>query len=114
MKIYIFADMEGCSGISNSEYITGSKTVLGASFMAQDINACIAGCFEAGAKEVIVRDGHGGGVNLDPSQIDPRATLIQGATPGERFPDIEGAAGLILLGYHAMAGTEAAVLEHSY
>ena len=114
MKIYIFADMEGCSGISNSEYITGNKIALGASFMAQDINACIAGCFEAGAKEVIVRDGHGGGVNLDPSQIDPRATLIQGATPGERFPDIEGAAGLILLGYHAMAGTEAAVLEHSY
>ena len=114
MKIYIFADMEGCSGISNSEYITGSKIALGASFMAQDINACIAGCFEAGAKEVIVRDGHGSGVNLDPSQIDPRATLIQGATPGERFPDIEGAAGLILLGYHAMAGTEAAVLEHSY
>lgn len=114
MKIYIFADMEGCSGISNSEYINGSKAALGASFMAQDINACIAGCFEAGAKEVIVRDGHGCGVNIDPSQIDPRATLIQGATPGVRFPDIEGAAGLILLGYHAMAGTEAALLEHSY
>lgn len=114
MKIYIFADMEGCSGISNSEYINGSKAALGASFMAQDINACIAGCFDAGAKEVIVRDGHGCGVNLDPSEIDPRATLIQGATPGVRFPDIEGAAGLILLGYHAMAGTEAALLEHSY
>ncbi len=114
MKIYIFADMEGCSGISNSEYINGSKAAMGAAFMAQDINACIAGCFDAGATEVIVRDGHGAGINVDPAVIDPRATLIQGAAPGIRFPDIEGSAGLILLGYHAMAGTEGALLEHTY
>jgi len=114
MKIYIFADMEGCSGISNSEYIHGSKAAMGANFMAQDINACIAGCFDAGATEVIVRDGHAAGINVDPACIDPRATLIQGSTPGVRFPDIEGSDGLILLGYHAMAGTEGAVLEHTY
>ena len=117
MKIYIFADLEGISGVSNSEYITGSQHFvdLGRKFMAEDINSCIAGCFEAGATEVIVRDGHSVGVNVDPSLIDPRATLIQGAAPhGVRFPDIEGSVGIILLGYHAMAGTEGALLEHSY
>jgi D-amino peptidase len=114
MKIFIFADMEGCSGISGSEFISGKYQDLGGKLMAADINACVAGCFEAGAKQVIVRDGHGAGTNFNPEEIDPRAELIQGATPGVRYPEIEGAAGLILLGYHAMAGTEGAVLEHTY
>ena len=117
MKIYIFADLEGISGIANSEYINGNPhfVELARRYMAEDINSCVEGCFEAGATEVIVRDGHSNGTNLDPHMIDPRATLIQGAAPyGVRFPDIEGANGLILLGYHAMAGTEGALLEHSY
>ncbi len=117
MKIFIFADMEGCSGISNGDFIRGDRArflELGGRYMAEDINACIAGCAAAGATEIIVRDGHGPGVNFDPGMIDPRADLIQGATPGIRFPDIEGADGLILLGYHAMAGTENALLEHTY
>ncbi len=116
MKIFIFADLEGCSGISNGEYVSGRQKFidLGCKFMADDINACIEGCIEAGATEIIVRDGHSTGVNVDPSAIDPRADLIQGATPGVRFPDIDGAAGLILLGYHAMAGAPNALLEHTY
>ena len=117
MKIYIFADMEGISGVAGSEYISGQPhfVELARRYMADDINSCAEGCFEAGATEVIVRDGHGAGFNVDPDRIDPRVTLIQGAAPrGVRFPDIEGSHGLILLGYHAMAGTEGALLEHSY
>ena len=43
-----------------------------------------------------------------------RVQLVQGATPGKRFFGIEGSDGVILLGYHAMAGTRGALLEHSY
>ena len=117
MKIYIYADMEGCSGISNSEFIGGGRprfAELGCQFMAADINACVAGCFDAGATEVIVRDGHSSGLNFSAADIDPRAQVIQGDTPGIRFADIDGAAGLILLGYHAMAGTTGALLDHTY
>jgi len=113
-KVYIFADMEGCSGVTGSEQVSGAHAEKGRQFMAGDMNACIAGCFAAGATEVVVRDGHGGGTNVDVKSIDPRARLIQGATPGVRFKDFEGSAALILLGYHAMALTPGGVLAHSY
>ncbi len=119
MKIYIFVDIEGISGVCNRQYILASDgrpdlVALARRYMAEDTNACIEGCFRAGATKVIVRDGHGGGSNMTRADIDPRADFIDGLTPGERFADIDGADGIILLGYHAMAGTPGAVLEHSY
>ncbi len=117
MKIYIFADMEGISGVSCRGHVLSSEPALyatGRERMAADINACVAGCFQGGADVVIVRDGHGGGCNVDPRRIDSRAELIQGATPGVRFSGIGDSDGLILLGYHAKAGTPGALLEHSY
>ncbi len=119
MKIYIYADMEGCSGISSKHYVSKASERPNLQeearrLMTMDINACIAGCAKAGATEIIVRDGHGGGMNVKRSDIDPRADLIDGDTPRERFADIEGSDGLILLGYHAMAGTPGAILEHTY
>jgi D-amino peptidase len=63
---------------------------------------------------VTVRDGHGGGRNVDPELIDKRAKLIQGATPDARFKGIDGCDAVILLGYHARALTPAAIMAHSY
>lgn len=110
-KVYISTDMEGCSGIANSEQVAGDE---GKQQMAGDMNACIEGCFAAGATEVVVRDHHGGGRNVNPESIDRRAKLIQGPTPGKRFKDLEGSAAVILLGYHAMALTPNGTLAHSY
>lgn len=116
LKVYVFADMEGISGVTCSEQTlpSASRYREGCRRMADDINACVAGCFDAGATEVVVRDGHGGGKNVDPAQIDPRARLIQGATPHVRFAELEGCGAMILLGYHAKALTPQAVLAHSY
>lgn len=97
-KVYIATDMEGCSGVASSEQIAAD---VGKELMAGDMNACIAGCFAAGATEVVVRDIHGGGRNVEPQVIDRRAKLIQGSTPEKRFKDVEGSAAIILLGYHA-------------
>lgn len=111
-SVYIFTDMEGCSGLTNRDQLLSGAGPLR---MAEDMNACIAGCFEAGASKVIVRDGHGGGLNVNPALIDKRAILIQGATPGERYHGgIDSCAALILLGYHAMALTPDAIMAHSY
>ena len=109
--VYIFADMEGCSGVTNSEQVAGGE---GALRMAEDINVCVAACFEAGATRVVVRDGHSSGTNVDPAKIDPRAELIQGPTPGVRYQHLEGCEAIILLGYHAMSLTPNAILAHSY
>lgn len=117
-KIYIMVDLEGISGISGSSYCNASQNrpdliAEARTLMAGDINACVEGCIRGGATEVIVKDCHGGGFNVTRAMVDPRADLIDGDTPGERFADIEGSAGLILLGYHARGGTEGAVCEHT-
>ena len=116
MKIYIFADMEGISGICGSQYVVsdGSQYAAGRRYLTDDVNACAAACFEAGATEVVVRDGHGGGTSILWNELGPHIRLVQGQTPGKRFYGIEGSDGVILLGYHAMAGTRNALLEHSY
>jgi D-amino peptidase len=103
--------MEGCSGVTCSEQVASEE---GAQLMAGDMNACIEACFAAGATEVVIRDHHGSGTNVDPEAIDRRAKLIQGKTPKNRFKDIEGSAAIILLGYHAKALTPGGTLAHSY
>ena len=94
-----------------SEQVAGEE---GKQLMTGDMNACIEGCFAAGATEVVIRDHHGGGRNVNPQSIDKRAKLIQGKTSGNRFKDIEGSAAMILLGYHAKALTPSGTLAHSY
>ena len=113
-KVYVFTDMEGCSGVAGSEQVSGARAEEGRRLMAEEMNACIAGCFAAGATEVVVRDGHGSGTNVNAKSVDPRARLIQGRTPGVRFKDFDGTDALILLGYHAKALTPEAVLAHTY
>ncbi|MBN2641999.1 MAG: M55 family metallopeptidase [Victivallales bacterium] len=116
MNIYIFADMEGISGVSGSDFVRldGLFYQDGRRFYTMDINVCIDACFKAGADAVIVRDGHGSGNNLLWSELDPRAEVIQGNSGSTRLPGIKGCSAIILLGYHAMAGTTNALLEHTY
>lgn len=115
MKIYIFVDMEGISGISGGGYVSEDHRLYqtGRKFYTWDINACVKGCIEAGAESVIVRDGHSCGQHAILEELDPRAELIQGDSGLQRMPGLGECAGLILLGYHAMAGTTGALLEHT-
>ena len=118
MKIYIVTDNEGLAGVSGANYISPDRgrndlVAHARQLLADEINACIEGCCRAGATEIVVRDGHGDGQNVTRAMIDPRADLICGATPGVLLADLEGSDGLILLGYHAKAGTPGAVCEHT-
>ncbi len=116
MKIFIFADIEGISGIFSPEQVLphGSRFQEGRDFMTADINACAEGCKAGGADVVVVRDGHGGSYSVRWEKLSPAVDeVLCGPCGDDRFEGIDGFDGLILLGYHAMAGTGAAVLEHS-
>jgi len=115
MKIFVAFDMEGISGIFQSEQVSPGSRLYeeGRRFLTQDVNACVEGCFAGGAEQVVVRDIHGGGNHFVWEDLDPRAEYVRGATERERLPGIAQCAGLILLGYHAMAGTREAILEHT-
>lgn len=115
MNIYIFADMEGISGITSREFVKtdGRFYEKGRRCYGWDINACVEGCFEAGARAVIVRDGHSTGRTAALSELDPRAEIIQGPTK-ERMRRIRECDAVILLGYHAMNHTPDGFLNHTY
>ena len=118
MKVYIRTDLEGVSGVAGAFFVKeqlGRPDLVGEgrNLLAQDINACIRGCVRAGATEILVKDGHGGGFNVMRSQISPEAVLLDGQSPGTLTPGCDGAAAMILLGFHALAGTWGAVCEHT-
>lgn len=117
MNIYIMADAEGISGIYDSEQVStapGSRYAEGRERMTRDINVCAEACKEAGAELVYVRDCHGGGSNILWDKISPCADFcIIGSTGQDRFPGLDDCDAVILLGYHAMAGTPGAILEHT-
>ena len=84
--------------------------------MTLEANAAVEGAFQGGASSVVVNDSHGDMYNLLPEELDPRAELLTG-TPKpwsmmQGFGSDFGAA--LFIGYHASAGTEAAVLDHTY
>ncbi len=116
MRIYISVDMEGISGINGPEYVMrdGRWYAAGQRLMTADANAAVRGAFDGGADEVIVADMHGSSGNILVEELDPRALLLAGTPHQPRFPFLdETVDGVFLVGYHAMAGTLAANLEHT-
>ena len=54
MNVYIFVDMEGISGVSNSEFVmtSGRHYAESRRYYTDDLNACVRGCFAGGAQAV--------------------------------------------------------------
>ena len=116
MDVFVMTDMEGVSGVCRSGHVRHGDPLYAAGrrYLTWDVNACVAGCFDAGASGVVVRDAHSGqGDNFIWEELDPRAEYIMGEHGRRRYGPIERFDALILLGYHAMAGTPEAVLEHT-
>ena len=109
--------MEGISSIvswdevdrNHSEYAYARK------IMASDLNAAIEGALEAGAKEIVVSDAHGGMRNLRPEEVHEAAYLIRGSPkPNSMMEGIkEGFDAAMYVGYHSMKGTQNGVCAHT-
>jgi D-amino peptidase len=119
LKVFISVDMEGLSGVAEAADVnpTGRDYEHFRTIMAAETNAAIAGAVRAGATMVVVRDSHGGKMNLRPGDLtSPRARLIRGANTGPKNM-MEGIdetfAAAVFIGYHAKAGTPNAVLAHT-
>jgi D-amino peptidase len=118
VKILIAADMEGITGVVAGDHVTPGHYEYGRfrSLMTQDVNAAVAGAFDAGAREVIVSDGHWDERNILIEELDSRARLNSG-TPAP-FSMVQGidadVDGVFFVGYHARAGTQKAILDHTW
>lgn len=118
-SVFISVDMEGVAGIVHRKQVTrgvGDYEVA-RELMTAEANAAVAGAFEGGATRVVVNDAHGDMFNLLPEKLDPRAELVLGS-PKVPFSMMQGFGPefdlALFVGYHAAAGTEAAVLDHTY
>jgi D-amino peptidase len=120
MKIYMMTDLEGVSGVVDFENRADDsrenqrKRAIMRRLLTGEVNAAIQGLFEGGATEVIVNDGHGSGYTIDFEEIDPRVTVIHGTKRSFWMPDLDATCdATILVGAHARAGTQRAVLYHT-
>lgn len=118
MKVFISIDIEGVAGVcfaAQAEH--GSDDWRRAcGLMRADLDAAIAGCLAAGAEQIVVCDGHNVGDNLEAEGLPQQVSLISGVQRGLGM--MEGLDlsfdAVMLIGYHAMAGTAGAVLAHTY
>jgi D-amino peptidase len=116
MKIFVMTDLEGVSGVCRfiQTREDGPRYDEARELLTRDIVACVDGLVEAGADDLLVRDGHGRPYNLVPELLHPAARYIVGQWPDRTSAEVwDGLDAVILLGYHAMAGTEDGVLYHT-
>lgn len=118
MRVYISADMEGVSGVVHVEQTApGAREYDRAcALMIGEVNAAVAGAYDAGATAVLVNDSHWNMRNLRIEDLDPRAELISGAP--KPFSMVQGLDAsfdvMFCVGYHARAGTAAASIDHTF
>jgi len=110
--------MEGITGVINWDQVDPGHTEYARfrRLMTGDVNAAIRGASDSGADEILVTDGHAFGTNILLEELDPRAHLICGDyTPLAMIQGVDqGVNGVIFVGYHARAGSQNAILDHTW
>jgi D-amino peptidase len=118
MKIVISADMEGATGVTwPADVKPGTEQWQRfRAMLTSDVNAAVAGLYDAGAMAVVINEAHATMRNLLLEKLDPRAVMITGRhkdlgmLEGIQHGDVDGVA---FVGYHTGAGTDG-VLAHTY
>ncbi len=118
-SVFISFDLEGISGISSWKEVQKNATALreARENATEEINAAIRGISQATQiKEIVVCDAHASGENLIIGKLEKGVTVVKG-TPRPYYM-VEGICSdydvLFCIGYHAMAGTHKAGMDHTY
>jgi D-amino peptidase len=118
VKVFISADMEGTAGVTDWSQVMDGKPdyTRFRRLMTEEVNAAILGALEAGAKEIVVNDSHATMRNLLIEELHPQAQLISGSPkPYSMMQGIDASFDAVFFtGYHAIAGTQDAILDHSF
>jgi D-amino peptidase len=119
MRVFISVDMEGTSGLERLEEIFRGLPGFARfrQLMAGDVNAVIRGAIEGGADEIVVSDSHGYMCNIHPDDLVPGVRLKRGQLR-RRWCQMksfdQSFDAVLLVGYHAKAGTTEAILSHTW
>jgi len=116
VRALISADMEGATGVTCPDDVEpgSSRWEYYRAFLTRDVNAAIAGLFDAGASEVVVNEAHASKRNLLLDRLDERAVALVGNH--KTLGMMEGVADadvVAFVGYHTGSGCRG-VLSHTY
>lgn len=120
MTVFISADIEGCTGLLSWNQCGNPGEQYdwphARRMMTHDVNAAVRGARAAGAERVLIKDSHGRSKNLLIEDLEPGVELISGhgSHPNGMMTGIDASFDCaMLVGYHAMAGTPLAIMEHT-
>lgn len=118
MKVYISGDIEGVTGVTvwpETEKQSATYQAF-AEQMTNEVNAACRGALNAGAKEIVVKDAHDTGRNMDGKSLPVNVRLIRGWS-GHPFFMVqeldESFDAVIFIGYHSCSGSSANPLSHT-
>ena len=122
MRVYISVDMEGVAGVVHEDQTDPIEPRHAGEYnrmrrlMTSEANAAIEGALAAGATRILVNDSHWLMRNLLAEELHPSAELLSGGPKLRSMVEgVElGFDAALLVGYHAMAGTHHAVIDHTY
>ncbi|AUW94272.1 peptidase M55 [Sulfobacillus thermotolerans] len=118
MNVWISVDMEGISGIVDRDQLLpqGQRYSQAVHYLMQDITTVIGAVQEDPAVTgIVVNDSHDGMLNVLWSSMPQGVTLISGGgKPWSMVQGVDQADVAFFVGYHAMAGTPQAVMDHTY
>lgn len=118
MKVFISADIEGTTGITSWDETEKSKADYSkfADQMNREVRAACDGAIKAGAKEILIKDAHDSGRNLNPSLLPKNVKIIRGwaGHPFSMVQQLDNTFDAVLFtGYHSWGGSNENPLAHT-
>lgn len=118
MKIYISADIEGITGVTNWDETDLHKedSKIPREQMTAEVVAACEGAIQAGANEIWVKDAHNAARNIIASKLPQTARLIRGWSghPFMMLQELDDTfQAVLLVGYHSRAGAGTNPLAHT-
>jgi D-amino peptidase len=118
MKVYISADIEGVTGITSPDEANPDHADVGY-FQEQMTREVVAACeaaIECGATDILVKDAHWTGRNINPRMLPECARMVRGWS-GHPYAMMEGLNdsydAAMYIGYHSRAGSDGNPLAHT-
>lgn len=120
MKVLIWFDMEGISGIDDPQMCELRSPLLqkGRKLSTADVNSAVHGLKRGGATEISIFDGHDFGGNLIVNELDPSVNYLSGGW-GDRLIDLIETKALasydaaVLIGHHSQSGSTNGFYAHT-
>lgn len=117
MKIFISADIEGITGVSHWDEAMGKSDLDFTEQMTREVSAACHGAVEMGVTEILVKDAHGSGRNINLNGLPVMTRVLKGWSGGplrmmEGLDETYDA--VMFVGYHSGANMGGNPLAHTF